>query len=249
MQRVDIPDEARRDEKTASIQTGIQVQARPGGCWPGRSHQLKRVATTASALRRGRASRPIRVPSRFQTVRRPSGQGMVDSLILGLGLLLVYSANGRELGTDDTLATTLLPLVTRTRGRILARSLRDALARRGSSAAVCCPLARPDHFALPGCSGLADPAADGTADCLPWIRGDRVGTANTVRAMKECRRMAKWSIDRADGAGRGHLPPLPAPVGAASRSSARRAWPRFWARTSGLSRARLSGSTGRRPWR
>jgi hypothetical protein len=31
-------------------------------------------------------------------------------MILGLGLLLIYSANNRELGTDDTVATTLLPL-------------------------------------------------------------------------------------------------------------------------------------------
>src|SRR5579883_3523731 len=41
---------------------------------------------------------------------RSRGGGWWTSLILGLALLLIYSANARDLGTDDTVATTLLPL-------------------------------------------------------------------------------------------------------------------------------------------
>src|SRR5437868_14675001 len=38
------------------------------------------------------------------------GTGWWTSLILGVSLLLVYSANGRDLGSTDTVATTLLSL-------------------------------------------------------------------------------------------------------------------------------------------
>jgi len=41
---------------------------------------------------------------------RSRGSRWWTSVILGLSLLLVYSANSRDLGSVDTVATTLLPL-------------------------------------------------------------------------------------------------------------------------------------------
>ena len=38
------------------------------------------------------------------------GSGWLGSLFLGLSLVFVYLINGRELGTDDTFAASLLPL-------------------------------------------------------------------------------------------------------------------------------------------
>jgi hypothetical protein len=57
------------------------------------------------------------------------------SLILGLGLLLVYTANSQDLGTDDTVATTLLPLsIIRGDGVSLNRSQSLLRERDGSLA-------------------------------------------------------------------------------------------------------------------
>ena len=127
MQRVDIPDEARRDEKTASIQTGIQVQARPGGVGRCRSPaEACRDHGLSPATRPGQSSDPRAV--KVSDVPAPSMRGWCHSLILGLGLLFAYTANGREMGTDDTEATTMLPLSLIARGRNLARSVLSALA-------------------------------------------------------------------------------------------------------------------------
>src|SRR4051794_8043034 len=51
--------------------------------------------------------------SASESASRPSSPrrgGWLGSLALGVGLLLVYSANDRDLGTTDTVATTMVPL-------------------------------------------------------------------------------------------------------------------------------------------
>ena len=47
-------------------------------------------------------------PTALRTTAR--GAGWPGSLILGLALVVVYLINGRELGTEDTWPTALLPL-------------------------------------------------------------------------------------------------------------------------------------------
>jgi hypothetical protein len=124
--------------------------------------------------------------------RAPSqGRGWLSSLILGLGLLLVYMANGRELDADDTEGTTmltlslvrgdgfsldrfsvllgdgnhLLPFVVRSHGRIVSRY-------PVAPALLIAPLMVP-QIAL---WDLRQPG---------WDR-------HPGRVIKACRRMAKW---------------------------------------------------------
>jgi hypothetical protein len=66
-------------------------------------------------------SRAVADPGRGAGSRR---HGWWTSLVLGLSLLLVYSANARDLGTIDTVATTVLPLaIVRGEGLSLDRFL------------------------------------------------------------------------------------------------------------------------------
>ena len=158
----------------------------------GADHQLKRVATTASALRRGRASRPIRVPSRFQTFRRPYA-GMVPFADLGPGLVVCLYGQWQGDGTDDTEATTMLPL-SRLRG--------DGISLERFS-----PLLRDEHNILPfvvlshgrlvSCYPVA-PALLVVPLMEPQIAfldSRQPGwDLHPGRAMQACRRMAKWSV-------------------------------------------------------
>ena len=102
---------------------------------------------------------PSRAPSR--------GQGWRISVILGPCLFLVYVANARELGTDDTLATTLLPL-SLARGEGFSLDRFSPLLREGDRVPpFVAAIPRPDRFVLPSCSGIADAAVCCAAGCLP----------------------------------------------------------------------------------
>jgi hypothetical protein len=114
------------------------------------------------------------------------------TLILGLGLLLIYSANNRELGTDDTLATSLLPLsLARGDGFSLDRFAK--LLRVGDEVVPFVVLSRgriisrypvaPALLVLP----LMVPQIVSLDSREPsWEH-------NTIQAMTACRRMGKWS--------------------------------------------------------
>src|SRR5262249_23795326 len=100
------------------------MNPRGRGSSPGR-----KAGVSAATKPMGQAgdSRAVESPGR----RAPSGGGTGwTSLILGLSLLLIYLANSRDLGTTDTVATTLLTLsLVRGDGlsldRYLAAPLRD----------------------------------------------------------------------------------------------------------------------------
>lgn len=47
---------------------------------------------------------------RSQPTTTPRGSGRLGSLLLGVALVFVYMMNGRDMGTYDTIATTVLPL-------------------------------------------------------------------------------------------------------------------------------------------
>ena len=123
----------------------------------------------------------------------PYAGGWCHSLILGLGLLFAYTANGREMGTDDTEATTMLPLSLLRGDGISLERFSPLLRDERTTSAVRCAVARPPSLVLSGCSGLTYCAADGTANCVFGFRQPG-WDLHPGRAMKACRRMAKWSV-------------------------------------------------------
>jgi hypothetical protein len=113
-------------------------------------------------------------------------------MILGLGLLLIYSANNRELGTDDTVGATLLPL-SLARGGGLSLDRFEKLLREGDEVVPFAVLSRgriisryPIAPAL-----LVMPLMVPQIASLDWQEPRWEHT--TIRAMTACRRMAKWS--------------------------------------------------------
>ncbi len=122
------------------------------------------------------------------------GGGWWTSLILGLGLLLVYTANGREMGTDDTEATTMLPLaLVRGDGFSLDRFVADSCARATS----CC---RSSYFRT---AELVSRYPVAPALLILPLMAPQIALLDSrqpgwdrhpARAMKACRRMAKWCV-------------------------------------------------------
>ncbi len=128
---------------------------------------------------------PSRAPSR--------GQGWRISVILGPCLFLVYVANARELGTDDTLATTLLPL-SLARGEGFSLDRFSPLLREGDRVP---PFVALSHDRIVSCYPVAPALL-----MLPFV-APQVAYLDSRRphwdrqivpAMKNCRRMAKWSM-------------------------------------------------------
>jgi hypothetical protein len=133
---------------------------------------------------------PVAVAAR--RFARYRGRGWWTTLILGLSLFLIYSANDRDLGTDDTLATTLLPLsLARGDGFTLDRF--SKLLRVGDEVP---PFVVLSHGRIRSRYPVA-PALLVLPLFVPQIsrldsrepRWER----NVIRAMKECKRMARWS--------------------------------------------------------
>jgi hypothetical protein len=120
-------------------------------------------------------------------------RGRWTSLILAPCLMIIYVANARELGTDDTLPTTLLSLCL-TRGDGFSLDRFSPLLREGDQVApfvalshgriVSCYPAAPALLILP----LVVPQVAYLDSSRPhWDR-------RIVPAMKACQRMAKWSM-------------------------------------------------------
>src|SRR5262249_43243440 len=89
-----------RSRLRSSLGTGTRARIMGSGELAGEARDS--VMTSRAADSGAIADAPRRARSR--------GGAWWTSLILGLSLLLIYSANARDLGTDDTVATTLLPL-------------------------------------------------------------------------------------------------------------------------------------------
>ncbi|HKI16231.1 MAG TPA: hypothetical protein VKA15_00040, partial [Isosphaeraceae bacterium] len=122
-----------------------------------------------------------------------SSKGWWTTLILGPCLLLVYAANDRELGTDDTLATTLLPL-SLARGDEFVLDRFSPLLREGDQLA---PMVALSHGRIVSCYPVA-PVLLMMPLMVPQIAHLDSRTPGwdrqTVPAMKACQRMAKWSM-------------------------------------------------------
>ena len=130
----------------------------------------------------GRHSRDAAGPRADEAGRRTAGAGAgVPPLLLGLGLFLVYVANGRDPGTFDTAATTMLPLtLIRGEGVYLDRFAPMLVnPRDGRSSPLRHAVASASPVALPRRPGIPGGAADRTPGHAHGPGGAGLGSAGS----------------------------------------------------------------------